>query len=285
MAQTGQTTLQTYYSTTASATPAAGSLVVGELAVNVTDKRIFTKDGGGNVVETGTNPSTISTPGNVAFTGTGNRITGDFSNATVANRVMFQTSTANGNTEVSLIPNGTSITSRLSLYPDSSPLNSSRLALRVNITDAAVMSDIIGTGTYLPMAFYTNGAKQAEIPVAGGLHVTQATGLLGYGTGAGGTVTQATSKSTGVTLNKPCGQITMNNAALGAGASVTFVLTNSLIGAADCVFVNAAGNANYRVENAAVASGNVTIRVTNTTAGSLSDALLINFAIIQGTTS
>jgi hypothetical protein len=43
---------------------------------------------------------------------------------------------------------------------------------------------------------------------------TSATAGVGYGTGAGGAVTQATSKSTGVTLDKVCGEITMNNATL-----------------------------------------------------------------------
>jgi hypothetical protein len=108
------------------------------------------------------------------------------------------------------------------------------------------------------------------------------TASIGFGTGSGGTVTQATNKSTGVTLNKPSGQITMNNAALAAGASVSFPLTNNKITTSDLLVVNATTNANYRVETAAVVAGGASIRVTNTTAGSLSDALLINFTVIKG---
>ena len=52
--------------------------------------------------------TSITDSGNLTFTGTGNRITGDFSNATLANRVMFQTSTTNGNSVIGSIPNGTS---------------------------------------------------------------------------------------------------------------------------------------------------------------------------------
>ena len=48
-----------------------------------------------------------NTLGNLNFTGLGQRITGDFNNATLASRVMIQTSTANSPTVVSLIPNGT----------------------------------------------------------------------------------------------------------------------------------------------------------------------------------
>lgn len=108
---------------------------------------------------------------------------------------------------------------------------------------------------------------------------------IGFGSGSGGTVTQATSKSTGVTLNKPSGRITMNNAALAAGASVVFTMTNSTIGANDTVnfcSVSGTGSSNYRVETYNLAAGAVGFRVTNVTAGSLSDALQINFSVIKG---
>lgn len=61
MAQTGYTPIVAYHSTTAAATPTAGNLVQGELALNVTDKKIFTKDGGGNVVTIGepNDPTTL----------------------------------------------------------------------------------------------------------------------------------------------------------------------------------------------------------------------------------
>ena len=109
---------------------------------------------------------------------------------------------------------------------------------------------------------------------------------LGYGTGAGGTVTQATSKSTAVTLNKPTGQITMHNEALASGASVIFQLTCDKISVGDTLIVSPIWNAinvnNYRVEVVCVGVGVAKIRVTNLSAGSLSDALVINYAIIKG---
>ena len=58
---------------------------------------------------------------------------------------------------------------------------------------------------------------------------------LGYTTAAQGTVTQLTSKSTGVTLNKSAGRITMNAAALAGATAVSFTLTNSLISANDVI--------------------------------------------------
>ena len=48
------TTIITKNSSTASAVPVAGDLVQGELAVNVTDKKLYTKDSGGAVVPVGT---------------------------------------------------------------------------------------------------------------------------------------------------------------------------------------------------------------------------------------
>jgi hypothetical protein len=104
---------------------------------------------------------------------------------------------------------------------------------------------------------------------------------FGYGGGAGGAVTQTTNKSTAVTLNKPCGVVTMSNAALAAGASVMFRLNNNILGYTDNICVNALANGNYRVEVAATSLGWVDIRVTNVTGGSLSDALEIQFSVIK----
>ena len=62
-------TIITKNSSTAAAVPTAGQLVQGELAVNVTDKRIFTENSGGTVVELGVNPSSVTT-GNATVSGT-----------------------------------------------------------------------------------------------------------------------------------------------------------------------------------------------------------------------
>jgi len=109
-------------------------------------------------------------------------------------------------------------------------------------------------------------------------------GQLGYSTDAQGAVTQATSKSTGVTLNKSCGQITMNNAALAGTTNVTFTLTNSFIGVKDVLVLNVYGGTagSYNVWVSGLAEGSATITVRNITGGSLSEAIVINYAIIHG---
>ncbi len=108
---------------------------------------------------------------------------------------------------------------------------------------------------------------------------------IGYSSAAQGAVTQATSKSTGVTLNRSMGKITMNNAALGVGATALFTLTNSKITANDVVIVNlgSAGTSGaYWPYVANVGTGTAVIGLYNNTAGSLSEAVVVNFAVIHG---
>ena len=110
---------------------------------------------------------------------------------------------------------------------------------------------------------------------------------VGYILGAGGAVTQQTSKSTGVTLNTPTGQITMNAAALAAATIVSFTLTNSAVEAADVLVLNhiSGGTAGAYTLNAQCAAGSATINVRNATAGSLSEAVVIAFALLKGRTA
>lgn len=63
------TTIITKNSSTASDVPTTSDLVQGELAVNVTDKRLFTENASTQIVELGTNPSSITTA-NITATGT-----------------------------------------------------------------------------------------------------------------------------------------------------------------------------------------------------------------------
>jgi hypothetical protein len=107
---------------------------------------------------------------------------------------------------------------------------------------------------------------------------------LGYNASAQGTVTQATSKSTGVTLNKSSGQITMNAASLAAGATVLFTLTNSTLTAKDVLIVNVGSGGTsgaYWPYVANVAAGTAVIGVYNNTASPLAEAIVINYAIIH----
>jgi len=112
-----------------------------------------------------------------------------------------------------------------------------------------------------------------------------ATTEIGYSAAAQGTVTQATSKSTAVTLDKSAGRITMNNASLATATNATFTLNNSIIGANDAVILTISGGqataGSYNVFANSLTAGSVSITLRNISGGTLSEAVVINFAIIH----
>ncbi len=123
------------------------------------------------------------------------------------------------------------------------------------------------------------------LDASGNLLLTSGTGALGYGAGAGGTVTQLTSKSTAVTLNKLSGEIIMHNEALVPGASVRFMVYNNLSGNG-VVIVQGSFNyfdpGNYRIEAIHKNYNSFEVRVTNISNMTLSENLAIKFVFING---
>ena len=118
--------------------------------------------------------------------------------------------------------------------------------------------------------------------------VFEATAGLAIGYTSGSSVTQATSKATGVTINAASGAITLNDAALGAGAEVSFTVTNDKVTASDVVVVNhaSAGTAGaYLVQANSLAAGSFAITVANLSGSSASEAIVLNFVVIKGATS
>jgi len=107
---------------------------------------------------------------------------------------------------------------------------------------------------------------------------------IGYASGAQTAVTQATSKSTGVTANTSAGQITMNNASLATATNVTFTLTNSVLSAKDVLILNVTNGTSgaYNAFVSSMGAGSATITLRNISAGTLSEAVIINYAIIHG---
>jgi hypothetical protein len=108
---------------------------------------------------------------------------------------------------------------------------------------------------------------------------------LGYTAAAQGTVTQLTDKTTAVTLNKSAGRITMNNAALGATTNVSFTLNNSYISVNDILILTVSGGnattATYNCWVNSLAAGTASITLRNISLGSLSEAIIVNFALIH----
>jgi len=109
---------------------------------------------------------------------------------------------------------------------------------------------------------------------------TGATSGIGYATGAGGAVTQATSRTTGVTLNKVSGQITLFSAA-GSTAWQSFTVTNSAVAATDTIIVNQDNGADlYQIFVTNVAAGSFRITFA-TTGGTTTEQPVFNFAVIK----
>ena len=108
---------------------------------------------------------------------------------------------------------------------------------------------------------------------------------LGYTANAQGSVTQATNKGTAVTLNKPAGVITMNNASLATATNATFVLNNSYISSNDTIILTIAGGqatpGSYNVFANALTTGSVSITLRNISGGSLSEAIIVNYCLIH----
>ena len=164
-------------------------------------------------------------------------------------------------------------------------------ARKFNVTDttsaAASLLDDLQVGGSSKWSVRKDGAATA----AGFIKSTSASGGVGYATGAGGTVTQATSRTTGVTLDKICGTITLVAGTIAGHEADEFVLTNSAIAANDVVVVSiksglAAGTAKYyRVGVTAVGAGSCTISVGNIDNGTVpaagTDTPVLSFAVIK----
>lgn len=140
------------------------------------------------------------------------------------------------------------------------------------------------TGRY---NFYAGGTAanyfEGSIACNSAINSSSSTGGIGYTTGAGGTVTQITSKATGVTLSKMCGTITTTADSLAANTAVSFTLTNTVLAATDNMILNIVGGTNgaYCPGLGAVAAGSCTITLRNLTAGAIAEAVTIRFTILN----
>ena len=153
-----------------------------------------------------------------------------------------------------------------------------RLQIGVNDTDNLVQLASTGTSGG-GFTFLTGATERARIDSSGNLLVTGAGGL-GYGTGSGGAVTQATSRTTGVTLNKTNGAITLVSAA-GLATFQSFTVTNSTVAATDVVsVVQKSGTDLYQIFVTAVAAGSFRITFA-TTGGTTTEQPVFNFAVFK----
>jgi hypothetical protein len=166
-------------------------------------------------------------------------------------------------------------------------------ALTADLLDSLQALGLVASGAGntpldLSAGALTAGATTVtSVASTGAVTSSSATAGIGYATGAGGTVTQASNKTTGVTLNKNTGRITLHNATLNANTTVSFVLTSSAIAANDLLVLNhvSGGTAGAYTLNAQAAAGSASINVRNVTSGNLGEAIVIGFAVIKAVTA
>lgn len=153
---------------------------------------------------------------------------------------------------------------------------------------AYILASSVGTagGGTLRFGACANGLTASEVARVAdtGFTVTRDTAGLGYGAGSGGTVTQATSRTTGVTLNKTNGSITLVSAA-GTATWQSFTVTNSTVAISDVVILSQrSGTDLYMLEVTAVAAGSFRISFA-TTGGTTTEQPVFNFAVIKAVTA
>jgi len=105
-----------------------------------------------------------------------NLIQGDFDNATLNNRTKLQTTTTNATTNVYVAPNGSATSAGVSVANNSSLTNASKIVMATNgTTDTQIISGVNGSGSYLPLSFYTNNALAGQFDTSGNLSVFRTT--------------------------------------------------------------------------------------------------------------
>jgi hypothetical protein len=112
-----------------------------------------------------------------------NLIQGDFDSATVNNRTKLQTSTTNATTGVYVVPNGSATSASVQVSNAADPTNASKVVVATNAsTDTQIVSGANGSGSYLPLSFYTNNDIRFQMGNAGELNVRTAPGTVSSGT-------------------------------------------------------------------------------------------------------
>lgn len=103
----------------------------------------------------------------VDFSQASTRMIGDYSNSTITLRGLFQTTTANSQTAIGAVPNGTSTASSFYAANAADPSNAATVSMGITATEARLTTGYFGTGSYLPFQIFVGGAKRLEFGTNG----------------------------------------------------------------------------------------------------------------------
>jgi len=253
-----------WYQINADAVYAAGVQAFLATPSSANLRAAMTDETGTGVLVFNTNPTLITPALGTPTALVGTNITGTAAGLTAGN----VTTNANLTGAVTSVGNATSLGSFTSAQLLGALTDETGTGAAVFANTPTLVTPVIGaaTGTSL---------------TATGVIASTGTAGVGYATGAGGAVTQITSRTTGVTLSKTTGAITLFSAA-GTTVATTFTVTNTTVAATDVIILNQkSGTDLYDLMVTAVAAGsfNITFR---TTGGTTTETPVFNFAVIKG---
>jgi len=260
--------------TTSLSMPLIASVASGNVTTYQTSfSNLKTYIGNGNLSVTGN----ITANGGLQNTPIGN-VAGQASTGS------FTTITANGNITAAALSSNASITAITTLSALGG-IQNTPIGNVAGQASSGSFTTVTANGNVTASALTVNNSATigGTLGVTGNVLVTSAAGL-GYGTGAGGTITQGTGRATGVTINKPTGNIILFSAA-GNTTPTTFTVTNSFVANSDVIVLNQRTGTNiYLLWVSNITNGTFNI-TAYTTGGVTTEAPVINFAVIKGVTA
>lgn len=162
-------------------------------------------------------------------------------------------------------------------------------------TDLGVnrQTNVVGSGTQRLFDLQVAAATRFNVDTSGNATATgfiksvSSSGGIGYGTGSGGTVTQLTSRSTGVTINTVGGVVTGNNTSLATTTGISFTVTDSSVVATDVPMLAITGApvlTDFRVTSVAAGSFQIT-EYNRSTVSADTSVPTITFALFRVTSN
>lgn len=266
------------YSTVDSTSPLTGAVIIsGGLAVQKSIHVDADTDIGGNLILT--RPNT--------------KILADFHNATVSQRVAFQSNTNNQNTSIGAMPSGTNSQSDFTAYNSATVDNASYAQLSVSSSLVTLDANKTGSGTYLPLIVKTTDSERVRVDINGNVLIGTANATA-YSNVTIAHTTTSTSSTTGALVVsggagvvgnlRVGGTVNVISGNLGVGASPG-VRTLYVVSPTDKLTIGTFAGASYGVRLGTIEGSGAVIEGVDTTGVSSYQPLFVGGSQVSITTS